>query len=117
MIGFQQAKIIGVLRIEYEKDPKILLTVKDVTTKYAVLYPTSKPINYKTIATILHRLADQKKIVRKESNHRLKYRYKNIEEEEISNLLKIFVQSFGTSGLTHLADNGKNLIKKKINDG
>ena len=116
MIGSQQARIIGLLRMEFEKDSQTFLTIKEIHAKYFEKYPDSKQLNYKTIATILHRLADQGKVEYQDTNNRLKYRYKNIEEAETSSLLKIFVSAFGVPGLTHLVDKSKNLSPEQIDD-
>lgn len=116
MIGSQQARIIGLLREEFSRDRESFLTIKEIHAKYYEKYPDSKQLNYKTIATILHRLAEQGKVEYQDTNNRLKYRYKNIEEQETSSLLKIFVQAFGTPGLTHLVKKGSNMTPEEIDE-
>ena len=60
MIGTQQARIIGILRIEFLRDANSFLTIKQILEKYVEKYPDHKHLNYKTIATILRRLSEQK---------------------------------------------------------
>ena len=114
MIGTQQARIIGILRIEFLRDANSFLTIKQILEKYVEKYPDHKHLNYKTIATILRRLSEQKKIESKEEHNRLSYQYINIEEQETSSLLKLFVQAFGVSGLTHLVKKSQNLTLEEI---
>ena len=71
MIGSQQARIIGILRTEFEKDPESFLTIKKIIHHYRTVYPNLKIPNYKTIATILKRLAEDAKVEHFEKNNRL----------------------------------------------
>ena len=110
MMGFQQALIIGLLRKEFEKNSQCFFTIKEIHNNYLETYPNMKQLNYKTLATILNRLADQGKIDYKIENNRSRYRYLNIESQEITSLLKILVSAFGVPGLTHLIKKTDNSI-------
>jgi predicted transcriptional regulator len=116
MIGSQQARIIGILREDFEKDPNSFLTIKEIMNRYKNTYPNLKLPNYKTIATILKRLADDSKVEYYEEKNRLYYRFKNIELEITRNILQLFVQAFGRSGLTHLSKTAENLTKEDLRD-
>jgi predicted transcriptional regulator len=116
MIGSQQARIIGILRNEFEKDPKSFMTIKEVIRHFENTFPNTTAPNYKTIATILKRLADNSKVDFYEQNNRWYYRYKNIESEVTKSLLKIFIQAFGSSGLSHLSQTTKELSKEDIDN-
>lgn len=114
MLGITQACLIGILRKEFEKNPESYLAIKEIHKRYHEQHPESKQLNYKTIATILSRLAEQDKIEALEVNNRLLYKFKNIEEEFTCDMLKLFINAFGVSGLSHLTDKTQNLTKDEI---
>ncbi|OLS21762.1 MAG: hypothetical protein HeimC3_33930 [Candidatus Heimdallarchaeota archaeon LC_3] len=116
MIGDQQARIIGILRKKFESHPELFLSIKEIFIEFKNQYPDYSVPNYKTIATILKRLAENHKVDYFEKNNRLFYRYKNIEKEVTTSILKLFLQAFGVSGLTHLSETTQNLTDKNIQD-
>ena len=116
MIGNQQARIIGILKRENEKDPNVYLTIKDIWTHYKDFFPQTKQPSYKTIATILHRLAENNKVDFYEKQNKLYYRYKDIQKEVTKSVLKLFVEAFGLSGVTYLSKATKDLEKKDIDE-
>ena len=114
MLGVTQARLIGILRTEFESNPESFLTIKEIHKRYHEVHNDGKKLNYKTIATILSRLADQQKVEVLEVNNRLLYRFKNIEEEFTSNILKLFINAFGVANLTHLTKKTQNLSQEEI---
>ena len=116
MLGSQQAKIIGILRIEFEKDPKKYLSIKEI---HNLLEKSSSSLplpSYNTIATILKRLAKQEKINSYEESNRIYYQYKDIQEQVSDRLLSTFIRAFGSSGVAHLIERSKNLTEEDMND-
>ena len=102
MLGSQQAKIIGILRIEYEKNPQKFFTIREIA--------------YTTIATILKRLSEQEKVTHFEESNKHFFQFKDIESLVSENLLSIFINAFGTKGLASLIEKGKKLTKDDIKD-
>lgn len=116
MLGSQQAKIIGILRIEFEKDPKKYLTIKEIHNLLKDSSNGSSVPTYNTIATILKRLADQNKVDSREESNRYYYRYRDIQKQVSDTLLSTFIRAFGTSGITHLIERSQNLSDEDIED-
>jgi len=116
MLGSQQAKIIGILRIEFEKDPEKYLSIKEIHNLLKESSNGSSVSTYNTIATILKRLAEQKKIDSRDESNRYYYRYKDIQQQVSDRLLSTFIRAFGTSGITHLIERSKNLSDEDIDD-
>ena len=116
MLGSQQAKIIGILRLEFEKDPKKFLSIKEI---YKLLVSSSdleSSPSYNTIATILKRLAEQEKINSYEHSNRYYYQYKDIQNQVSDRLLSTFIRAFGSTGVTHLIEKSKNLTEEDMKE-
>ena len=114
MLGITQACLIGILRKEFESNNETFLTIKEIHKRYHEQHPEGKILNYKTIATILSRLAEQDKIEALEVNNRLLYKFKNIEDDLMTDMLKLFINAFGITGLSHLSNRTQNLTEDEI---
>lgn len=118
MLGSLQAKIIGILRIEFEKDPEKFLSIKEIHNLLkdsSGSLPTSS-IKYNTIATILKRLSEQDKVNSYSKSNRFYYQYRDIQKQVSDRLLSTFIRAFGMSGVTHLIERSQNLTEEDIND-
>ena len=116
MLGSQQAKIIGILRTEFEKNSEKYLSIKEI---YNILVDSNGDLaspSYTTISTILKRLADQKKVNFYEEGNRNYYQFKDIKNQVSDKLLSTFVRAFGPSGIAYLIEKSKNLSEKDIQD-
>lgn len=116
MLGSQQAKIIGILRQEFEKDPKKILSIKEIHALLIQSYDKTQAPSYNTVATILKRLAEQQKVNSFENSKKYYYQYKDIQKQVSDRLLSTFVRAFGSSGINYLVERGKNLSEEDIND-
>jgi predicted transcriptional regulator len=116
MLGSQQAKIIGILRIEYERNPKKFLTIKEIHKIINESNDTESKLAYNTIATILKRLSEQGKIQSYEESNRYFFQYKDIQNQVSDSILSMFIRAFGSSGLTNLIEKSKNLTDDDIQE-
>ena len=116
MLGSLQAKIIGILRIEFEKDPKKFLTIKEIHNSLIESSSNNGTPSYNTIATILKRLAEQEEINSYAESNRYFYQYKDIQKQISDRLLSTFINAFGTTGISHLIERSKNLTEEDMQE-
>lgn len=116
MLGSQQSKIIGILREEYEKDPKRFLSIKEIYDQLVAISDVEQPISYNSIAIILKRLSVQEKINFREVTNKNFYQYKDIQEQVLDRLLSTFIRAFGSTGIARLIEKSQNLTDKEMEE-